>query len=126
MTMRQCFCIRLNNFRLFPRLAFKKNNTPRTIPISRLMNAQSFASCKTLGVQYRASLPVPCQRELACGKARLFQILLLFVTHATSKSRKPYLPSRLRDRRPDYLHFRKHRQIRTIPRPAPPKIQIRA
>ena len=67
---------------------------------------------------------LPCQRELACGKARLFQILLLFVTHATSKSRKPYLPSRLRDRRPDYLHFRKHRQPRTIPRPALPKIQI--
>ena len=27
--------------------------------------------------------------------------------------------ARLRDRRPDYLHFRKHRQPRTIPRPAP-------
>lgn len=34
--------------------------------------------------------------------------------------------ARLRDRRPDYLHFRKHHQPRTIPRPAPPKIQIRA
>ena len=27
---------------------------------------------------------------------------------------------------PDYLHFHKHRQIRTIPRPALSKIQIRA
>lgn len=34
--------------------------------------------------------------------------------------------ARLRDRRPDYLHFHKHRQIRTIHRPAPPKIQILA
>ena len=73
---------------------------------SWLMNALLVLHpCKTLGVQYRASLPVPCQRELACGKARLFQILLLFATHATPKSCKPYLPSRLRDRRPDYLHF---------------------
>ena len=48
---------------------------------------------------------LPCQRELACGKACLFQILLLFATHATPKSCKPYLPSRLRDRRTDYLHF---------------------
>ena len=34
--------------------------------------------------------------------------------------------ARLRDRRSDYLHFHKHRQIRTIPRPALSKIQIRA
>ena len=32
--------------------------------------------------------------------------------------------ARLRDRRPDYLHFRKHRQPLTIPRPTPPKIKI--
>ena len=63
-----------------------------------------------MGVQHRASLPVPCQRELACGKAQLYQILVYSATHATSKSHKIYLPSRLRDRRPDYLHFRKHRQ----------------
>ena len=97
---------------------------PRTTTFLAYERSVCFASCKTPGVQHRASLPVPCQRELACGKARLFQILLLFATHATSKSRKPYLPSRLRDRRPDYLHFRKHRQPRTIPRPALPKIQI--
>ena len=128
MTMRQCFCIRINNFRLFPRLAFKKrNNTRRQALILGLWTlCWLCVRAKPLGVQHRASLPVPCQRELACGKARLFQILLLFVTHATSKSRKPYLPSRLRDRRPDYLHFRKHRQPRTTPRPALPKIQIRA
>ena len=39
MTMRQCFCIRLNNFRLFPRLAFKKETTRAALPHSWLMNA---------------------------------------------------------------------------------------
>ena len=108
--MRQCFCIRLNNFRLFPRLAFKKDHHTLPSTNSWLMNALFVLHpCKTLDVQHRASLPVPCQREPACGKARLFQILLLFVTHATSKSRKPYLPSRLRDRR--------HRTFPLLPLP---------
>ena len=69
---------------------------------------------------------LPCQRELACGKTQLYQILVYSATPTTPQSCKPYLPSRLRDRRPDYLHFHKHRQIRTIPRPALSKIQIRA
>ena len=65
---------------------------PRTATHSAYERSVCFASCKTLGVKYRASLPVPCQRELACGKARLFQILLLFATPTTPQSCKPYLP----------------------------------
>ena len=77
---------------------------PRTIPRqalphTRLMNALFVLHpCKTLGVQHRASLPVPCQRELACGKARIYQIRPYFATPTTPKLHKPYLPSRLRDR----------------------------
>ncbi len=32
---------------------------------------------KTLGVQLRASMPVPCQRELACDKARSFKYVTI-------------------------------------------------
>ena len=46
--------------RTIPRLA------PTPLPYERSV---CFASCKTSGVQLRASMPVPCQRELDCDKA---------------------------------------------------------
>ena len=72
--------------------------SPSTTTFSAYERSVGFASCKTLGVQHRASLPVPCQRELACGKPCFYQIRPFFATPTTSKSCKPYLPSRLRDR----------------------------
>ena len=37
--------------------------SPRTTTHSAYERSVCFASCKTPGVQYRASLPVPCQRD---------------------------------------------------------------
>ena len=51
---------------------------------------------------------LPCQRELACGKAHLFQIQSYSAIPATPKSHKPYLPSRLRDRHRQPRHSRHH------------------
>ena len=102
-------------------LHLHKHRQPRTIPRQALphtwlMNALLVSHpSETLGVQYRASLPVPCQRELACGKARIYQIQPSLRDTRNAQITQNLSAARLRDRRPDYLPSHKHRQPRTIP-----------
>ena len=63
---------------------------------------------------------LPCQRELACGKARIYSNTAVLPDTCNAQISQNLSAARLRDRRPDYLHLHKHRQPRTIPRQALP------
>ena len=89
---------------------------------------------KTLGVQLRASMPVPCQRELACDKARFFKYVIPYdTTNISSKSNSScrktegLLPTALSFSFPHFLfsycpqlhHSHSTRKLGSIPRYAP-------
>ena len=95
-------------------LLLHKRRQPRTIPRpalphTRLMNALFVLRPAKL---WAFNIGHPCP-SLAKGSWLAARLAFIKYSHSSRhpqrpKLHKPYLPSRLRDRRPDYLHLRKH------------------
>ena len=77
---------------LSPHQPFQNRTIPRLAPHSCHMNALPVSHpSETLGVQLRASMPVPCQRELDCDKAISYYKLQHSAISSTLIFDQPYL-----------------------------------
>ena len=77
---------------LDPHQPFQNRTIPRLAPHSCHMNALPVSHpSETLGVQLRASMPVPCQRELDCDKAISYYKLQHSAISSTLIFAQPYL-----------------------------------
>ena len=86
--------------------------SPSPLPYERSV---CFASCKTSGVQLRASMPVPCQREVDWRQGTNLNIIAFTCDMSTLFILQTFLPSRRRDCHTTNYASHQPLQNRTIP-----------